>query len=371
MSREKGDVMSEVETRTIEEQTEALVGRLFGALVGTTDLFLIDVGRRLGLYDALAERDATSAELAHATGCAERYVREWLEHQTVARILEVDDPTADPLTRRYSLPEAHREPLTSPDSLVYVGSFAYTATALARPVGWMEEAFRTGRGIPYERYGEEGVRVQAALTSPMYANLLTSDWIPSLPDLETRLEQAGARVADIACGIGRAAIEIAKRYPNASVNGFDIDEISITIARKNAAEAGVADRVRFEVTNAADLPPSQDYDLVTIFEAVHDMPRPVEVLGAAKGLVSNNGWLLVADEKTGDSFAEPGPLDGFFYGVSVLWCLPQSLAEQPSEAIGTAIRASTMESLAQRAGFSKVETAPIESDFWRFYRLIP
>lgn len=101
------------------------------------------------------------------------------------------------------------------------------------------------------------------------------------------------------------------------------------------------------------------------------MPRPVEALSAARGLVADDGWLLVADEKTGESFAEPGPLDGFFYGVSVLWCLPQSLAEQPSEAIGTVIRSSTMESLARRAGFTSVEVVPIEHDCWRFYRLVP
>lgn len=363
--------MSKVDSQSLEEQTQALVDRVFGSLVGTIDLLLIDVGRRLGLYEALAERDATTKELAHATGCAERYVREWLEHQTVAGILEVDDPAAGPQARRYSLPRGHREPLTDPDSLAYVGSLAYTATALARPVAWMEEAFRSGEGIPYERYGEEGIRVQGALTNPMYANLLTGEWIPALAGLEDRLEWAAARVADIACGIGRAAIEVAKRYPTVSVDGFDIDDLSITIARRNAADAGVADRVRFEVRDAAELPPTRDYDLVTIFEAIHDMPRPVDVLAAARGLVSEDGWVVVADEKTGDSFAEPGPLDSFFYGVSVLWCLPQSLADQPSEAIGTVIRASTFESLAKRAGFSKVEIAPIDSDFWRFYRLIP
>jgi SAM-dependent methyltransferase len=363
--------MAQIQGSSLEERTGAFVERVFGSLVGATDLFVIDLGRRLGLYEALAEAGATSNELADHTGCAERYVREWLEHQAVSGILDVDDVHADPSSRRYSVPEAHREPLIDQDSLAYVGAMAYAATALARPVAWMVDAFKTGAGVPYERYGEEGVAVQGALSRPMFASLLTTEWLPSLPELEARLQkEAGVRIADVACGIGLAAIEIAKRYPHVTVDGFDSDETSIAVARKNAAEAGVADRVRFEVRDGADRSSSDTYDLITIFEAIHDMSRPVEVLAATKDLIANDGWLIIADENTGESFAESGPLDGFFYGVSVLWCLPQSLAKQPSEAIGTAIRASTMESLAKRAGFSKVEIAPIENDFWRFYRLI-
>jgi hypothetical protein len=110
---------------------------------------------------------------------------------------------------------------------------------------------------------------------------------------------------------------------------------------------------------------------VTIFEAVHDLARPVDALRAAKRMVADGGRFVVADERTGDSFAEPGPLDGFFYGVCVLACLPQSLAEQPSEAIGAVIRPSTMAALAERAGFTETTILPVEDDFWRFYELVP
>lgn len=156
-----------------------------------------------------------------------------------------------------------------------------------------------------------------------------------------------------------------------AVDGFDLDETSIAIARRNAAEAGVSDRVRFEVRDGSDPELAGAYDVITIFEAIHDMSNPVGVLQGARKLLADGGVLIVADERTGDSVTEPGPVDSFFYTASVLYCLPQSLAEQPSEAIGTVIRASTMKSLARRAGFSKVEIAPIENDFWRFYRLIP
>ncbi|MPZ92693.1 MAG: methyltransferase domain-containing protein [Actinobacteria bacterium] len=192
------------------------------------------------------------------------------------------------------------------------------------------------------------------MTRPAYARLLATEWVPSLPELEARLAgMPPARVADIGCGVGRAATALAQRYPLIRVDGFDLDETSIDLARKHAAERGVADRVHFEARDASDASLVGEYELITIFEAVHDMSRPVEVLAAARRLLASGGWLIVADEKTGDSFADPGPFDGFLYGVSVLWCLPQSLAEKPSEAIGTAIRASKMESLARRAGFSK------------------
>ena len=358
--------------QSVEEQSGEFVERMFESLVGAVNLFSIDLGRRLGLYEALAPGPATSGELAERAGCDERYVREWLEHQAVVGLIEPDEPAARDHERRYSIPDAHRESLLDPDSLLFVGGLAYAATALARPVEWLVEAFRTGDGVPYSRYGREGVEVQDALTRPAFARLLTTEWVPALPELEARLLEApAARVADIACGVGRAAIALAQRYPEITVDGFDFDESSIDLARKHAAEAGVADRVRFESKDASDASITGEYDLITIFEAVHDMSRPVAVLAAARRLLAPEGWLIVADEKTGDSFAEPGPFDGFLYGVSVLWCLPQSRSEQPSEAIGAAIRSSKVESLAQSAGFSKTEIAPIEYDFWRFYRLIP
>ncbi|MPZ92692.1 MAG: hypothetical protein GEU68_13905 [Actinobacteria bacterium] len=137
-----------VEQHSIEEQSGQFVERMFGSLVGAIDLFSIDLGRRLGLYGALMQGPATSAELAERAGCDERYVREWLEHQTVVGIIEADDPAAAGHGRRYSIPGAHRESLLDPDSLGYVGGLAYAATVLARPVECMVEAFRTGDGVP-------------------------------------------------------------------------------------------------------------------------------------------------------------------------------------------------------------------------------
>ncbi|MGH2694786.1 MAG: SAM-dependent methyltransferase [Actinomycetota bacterium] len=365
--------MSQVtEEPSVEDKAGAFAERLFGAALGATDLLLIDLGQRLELYAPLVGSAAlTSGELAQQTGCSERYVREWLEHQASTGILEVDDAGNDADRRRYSLPDAHAEVLLNKDSLAYGGALAKLPVVLGRAVEWVADAFKTGEGVPYERYGAEGVEVQAEFTNAMFKNLLASEWFPAIPEVHSRLQSdPPARVADIACGAGVAAIEIAKAYPKVHVDGFDLDEFSIDLARRAAKEAGVDDRVRFEVRDVADESLAGVYDVISIFEALHDMSNPVGAVRSAKRMLAEGGVLIVADENTGASFAEPGPLDSFYYGVSVLYCLPQSLSEQPSAAIGTVIRAATMESLAKEAGFREMETLPIENDFWRFYRFV-
>ncbi|MFN2526107.1 MAG: SAM-dependent methyltransferase, partial [Actinomycetota bacterium] len=161
--------MAQLVDQTLEEKAGAFVERAFGGLMGALDLYLIDLGVRLGLYAELREGPATSAELAGRAGCDERYIREWLEQQAIAGVLDVDDPSGAPIERRYSIPEAHLESLLNPDSPLYVGVLANCATIVARPVEWMVEAFRTGDGVPYERYGQEGVELQAGLSRPMYS----------------------------------------------------------------------------------------------------------------------------------------------------------------------------------------------------------
>jgi SAM-dependent methyltransferase len=361
-----------IDDKVLEERTEAFVERIFGAAVGAGDLFLMDLGVRLGLYAALHDAGvAGSQEIADRTGCSERYVREWLEQQAVAGILDIERAEGGDALR-YSLPEAHARCLLDPDSLNYVGAIAKATTVFGRAVEWVADAFRTGEGIPYERYGLDGVEVQAEFTRPMFKNLLTTEWLPSLPEVHGRLlSDPPAKVADIACGVGIAAIEIAKAYPKVSIDGLDLDETSIAIARRNATEAAVTDRVRFEVRDGADSDGANTYDVVTIFEAIHDMSDPISVLKGARQLLADGGTLIVADEHTGESVTDPGPIDSFFYIASVLYCLPQSLASQPSAAIGTVIRTPTMKSLGHAAGFSRVEILPIENDFWTFYKLIP
>jgi 2-polyprenyl-3-methyl-5-hydroxy-6-metoxy-1,4-benzoquinol methylase len=193
-----------------------------------------------------------------------------------------------------------------------------------------------------------------------------------VPDLDARLRaEPAARVADVACGTGWSSLAIARAYPKVQVDGFDLDDESIRLAQANLAGSELAERVRFEVRDAAELA-GAGYDLVTVFEAVHDLARPVEVLRALRELLAEDASVLIADERAAERFAAPGDeLERIFYVWSVMHCLPVGMAEQPSAATGTAMRPDTLRAYAEEAGFSRFEILPIENDFWRFYRLKP
>ncbi|MGH3051418.1 MAG: class I SAM-dependent methyltransferase [Gaiellaceae bacterium] len=190
--------------------------------------------------------------------------------------------------------------------------------------------------------------------------MLGNEWLASIEDVHHRLQaDPPARVADIACGAGWSSIAIARAYPKAHVDGYDVDDASIAIARANAAEVGLEDRVNFQVRDAGDPALAGRYDLVTVFEAVHDMPRPVEVLGAMRRLAGEGGTVLVLDEKVADEFGAPGDdVERLMYTYSVLCCLPVGLSEQPSAATGTVMRTSTLRRYAREAGFRGRRGAP-------------
>ncbi len=364
--------MAEQITQTADQRRDVLVERLFEAVLGINDLCMVYVGDRLGFYRTLADiGTATSAELAAATSTHERYVREWLEQQAVTGILEVDDPDLEAGARRYRIPDGHEEVLTERDSLNYLAPFARMMAGIVRPLPAVMEAFRSGGGVPYAEYDADFCEGQAEMNRVQFVNLLGSEWLPAVPDVHARLrEDPPARVADVACGTGWSSIALASAYPKISVDGFDLDEYSIALAHKNLAGTGLEDRVRFEVRDAGDPTLAGGYDLVTVFEAIHDMARPVEVLRTVRGLLAEGGSVIIADERVAEKFAAPGDdVERLMYGWSVLHCLPVGMAEQPSAATGTAMRPETLRRYAAGAGFQDVEVLPIENDFWRFYRL--
>ena len=231
------------------------------------------------------------------------------------------------------------------------------------------DAYRTGRGVSIE--GQDAIEAQGDFNRPWLVNSFTTEYLPQVADVHAKL-QAGARVADVACGAGWAAISIARGYPNTTVDGFDFDEPSIELARANAREAGVADRVTFRARDAAEVSTADRYDLVVIVEAVHDMSRPVDVLAAVRGLLAPGGTVIVADERVADAFHAPAdPTEQLFYGYSVLDCLPAGMMSQPAAETGTVMRRDTMQRYATQAGYSATSVLPIENDFLRFYRLDP
>ena len=353
---------------------DALAGRIFQSVLGAMDLFNLYLGDRLGLYRALADGGpATSGELAARAGIAERYAREWLEQQAVGGMLEVDDAEQDATVRRYSLPTGHDEVLLDQDSLSYLAYVGRFVASIGQATPSVLEAFRTGGGVSWAAYGADAREGQAEQNRPLFLNLLGSAWLPAIEDVHARLgADPPARVADIGCGAGWSSIALAKAYPNARVDGFDLDEPSIELARANAVEHGVGDRVSFQVRDVADPALAGRYDLVMGFEMLHDLSRPVEALRVMRGLLVEGGAVLIMDEKVAERFTAPGDeVERLYYGFSTLCCLPAGMAEQPSAGTGTVMRPDTLRRYALEAGFRDVEVLPIEHEQFRFYRPIP
>ncbi len=346
---------------------DALVQRLFDGVLGMIDVYTVYMGDRLGIYRALAEGKATEEEIATATGSDRRYLREWLEQQAVAGLIEVDEASKPAKERRYTLPDAHAEVLLDRDSPSYMAAFARMMAGLVRPLPQVMEAFRTGEGVAYATFDVDFLAGQGEMNRVQFVNSLASEWMPALPDVHERL-QSGGRVADVACGAGWSTIALARAYPRAEVHGLDLDAASIELARANAAAEGM--ELRFEARDAADPGLSGHYDLVTCFEAVHDMARPVESLRGMRSLLGDDGVLLIGDERVADRFTAPGDeVERLMYGFSVFHCLAVGREEQPSAATGTAMRPETLRGYAEAAGFAGFAILPIENDFWRFYRL--
>jgi SAM-dependent methyltransferase len=230
-------------------------------------------------------------------------------------------------------------------------------------------AFRVGNAPPPLPWEPEG---RAEANRARFINLPGSEWLPAIVDVDVRLRaEPPARVADVACGTGWSSIAMARAYPYISVDGVDLDHDAIAAARRNAERAGVADRVRFSVTDAADLGGPVGYDLVTIFEALHDMSRPVDALRAAGQMLSEDGTLLVVDGLVADEFTVPAsPREQHEYGWSVVSCLPGAMGDPQTAATGAVMRPSVLRQYALQAGFDGVEVLPIHTDYWRFYRLL-
>jgi SAM-dependent methyltransferase len=352
---------------------DALVERLFQASLASMDLLGVYLGTRLGLYAALSRDGAlTSSELAMSAGVNERYGREWLEQQAATGLLVVDDPAAGAEARRYTLPAGHDEALLDEGSLNYAAPMAWLLVACTRPLDDLLKAFRSGEGIPFDRYGADAHEGQAAFTRPMFEQLLGSEWFPAVPDLDARLRaEPPARVADLACGQGRSSIAITRAYPNVRVDGIDSDEASINAAQANLIHSGVEDRVSFRLADAAHLDPTGGYDVVHIFESLHDMSHPVEVLTAARGC---SPTVVPCSSATSASVTCSPPADDlerFCYGFSILHCLPVGMVGADAVGTGTVMRSDTVRRYATASGLSGFEILPVENDFYRYYRLTP
>jgi 2-polyprenyl-3-methyl-5-hydroxy-6-metoxy-1,4-benzoquinol methylase len=355
--------------------SDGLAARLSRSRLGMFDVMSVYVGDRLGLYRALHDGGpATPAELARRAGIDGRYAREWLEQQAASDLLEVDNVGAAPEDRRFRLPEAYVEPLLNAESPYAIAAAARGMVACAKVLPQLMEAYRSGGGVDWSAFGADMMEAQGDSNRPWLVNSLGAELLPAIPDVHARLmADPPARVADVACGVGWAAIAIARAYPMVRVDGFDLDDSSIELATQNASAAGVADRVTFAVRDAADSAAVGQYDLAVIIEAIHDMSRPVEALAAVHRMLRPNGIALVVDEKTGDAFSAPaGETERMHYGYSIFTCLPAAMTERPTAATGAVMRADTLRRYASEAGFTALEPLSEPSlETLRFYRLTP
>ena len=364
--------MTTADSRPSEAGQNPLDERIFAAVIASFELAAVHLGVRLGWYQALTEAAATAPELAERAGTDPRYAREWLEQQAVAGYLYVDDVRAEPDARRYRLPAEHREVLLDELSLSYMPPFVWQALAFTRNVDRLIEVYRTGGGLSWAEMGPDARESEAAVNRPYYLGPFATEDLPSLLAVDTALH-AGGRVADVGCGMGWSSIGVARAYPNARVDGYDIDEPSIQQARRNAVEAGVADRVHFQVGDVGELDDADRtgvYDLAMALEAVHDLPDPVAVLAAMRRMIRPGGTVLVVDERVGEEFTAPGDdVERLMYGFSLTCCLPDGLATQPSVGTGTVMRPPTLRRYAREAGFAGIDVLPIENPVFRFYQL--
>lgn len=360
-------------TTTPEEiySAEALSDRLFAAALGTFDVFAVYVGDRLSYYKTLGEHGPlTTHELADKAGTEERYTREWLEQQAVSGLVYVAEMSADGHSRRFALPAEYAAVLTDELSLSYLAPLARMIAAAGMKLSAVVNAHRNGGGVSWDEFGVDMRESQADMNRPSFVNLLAQQWFAGVPELADRLSQ-GARVADIGSGYGWSAIGLAVGYDMITVDGFDLDEPSINDASVHAVEARVADRVTFRAIDAGDPSVAGDYDIVAAFECIHDMPDPVSTLATMRRIVTDDRIVVVMDEKVSEAFhPDADEVEQLMYGFSNFICLPDGMAHLHSAGTGTVMRPDTLRKYAREAGFADIEILPIETDMWRFYRLV-
>jgi 2-polyprenyl-3-methyl-5-hydroxy-6-metoxy-1,4-benzoquinol methylase len=344
--------MSAVE-QAVEVDGDKLMQFVFRAVdeVGATlNAALVVMGDKLGLYRALAGTGGlTSAELAERTGTAERYVREWLNAQAAGGFVSYD-----PEAERYALPPEQAVALTDSDSPAYLPGFFQIALGSVIDSPSIMEKARNGDGFGWHEHVHDVHEGCERFFRPGYNAHLIGEWLPALGGVVEKLEQ-GALVADVGCGHGASTLLMAQAFPNSTFVGSDYHEESIETARARAHEAGVADRVSFHVAPAAGYK-GGEYDLVTMFDCLHDMGDPV---GAARHVRSTLGpdgtWMIVepnAADRTEDNF---NPVGRAYYAFSTLLCTPASLSQEVGLALGAQAGESRIREVVQGAGFTEFE----------------
>jgi SAM-dependent methyltransferase len=331
-----------------EDKLNAFMGQVVGELGATVNAGLIVIGDRLGLYKAMAQAGPiTSAELAEKTGTAERYVREWLNAQAAGGFVEYN-----PQTKRYLLPPEQALALANEDSPAFVCGAFELATASLKSREHIESAFRTGAGFGWHEH-DLGVSTGCErFFRPGYNANLVSSWLPALDGVEGKLG-VGAKVADVGCGLGASTRLMAEAYPRSKFTGFDYHHESIDLARKETKEAGLQDRAQFEVAPAAGFP-GTGYDLITMFDCLHDMGDPVGAARHVRQALAPDGTWMIVEPAAGDKVEQNlNPVGRAYYAFSTFLCTPSSLSQDVGLALGAQAGEARIRDVAAAAGFTR------------------
>jgi 2-polyprenyl-3-methyl-5-hydroxy-6-metoxy-1,4-benzoquinol methylase len=323
----------------------------------------VAIGHRLGLYPALAQGPATPEEFAQRTGCHRRYLTEWLKGQAAGGYVSYDPPTG-----AFFLTEEQAFCLADPNGPNIPAAFV-AALGYLRAEPQLTEAFRTGAGVAWHEHHADVFVGVDAFYRPGYVAELVPNWIPALDGVEAKLV-AGGRVADVACGLGSSSVLIGEAFPQATIVGSDYHAESIDLARKRAADAGLSDRITFEVARA-DSFTGDGYDLIAMFDALHDLGDPLAAARRVREAIAPDGtWLLVepyAPEKVEDTF---NPVGRLYYAGSTFLCVPNALSQHGGHALGAQAGESAIRDLVTEAGFTRFRTVA-QTPFNLVYEIRP
>src|SRR4051812_3026495 len=348
-----------------EAKLEAFMGKVVTELGAGLGLPMHRLGDQLGIWKAMAGAGPlTATDVAERTGCHERYIEEWLAAETTGGYIEYDAAA-----RTYTLPDEVAFAMADESSPVFLGGAWQVATSVFEALPKLAEAYRTGGGVAWADHTHNLFEGVERFFRPGYNAYLVSTWLPSLDDVVDKLER-GAKVADVGCGHGASTIIMAEAYPNSTFTGFDYHDASIVSARKAAAEAGVADRVSFEVAPAQSYP-GTGYDLVTFFDCLHDMGDPEGAARHVRSTLADDGtWMLVEPYSNGDLVADSNPVGRVFYASSASICLPASLADEGRRGLGNQVGDTEWSEILGDAGFSSCVRAT-ETPFNRVFEVRP
>ena len=342
-----------IEATTVDEsKLMDFVFRAVDEVGGTLNCALVVMGDRLGYYRAMAESGPiTPGELAERTATAEPYAREWLNAQAAGTYVDYDPDTA-----RYTLPPEQAMALTDETSPVFLPGFFQFAFGTVLDAPEIFRVARTGDGLGWHQHNTDVHAGCERFFRPGYVANLVAAWLPALEGVVDKLER-GARVADVGCGHGASSILMAQAFPKSSVAGFDYHDASIAAARERAAEAGLNGQVRFEVAAAGALPVG-GYDLVTTFDALHDMGDPVGAARRVREAIVDDGTWMIVEPAAGDRVEDNlNPVGRVYYSYSTLLCTPSSLSQEVGLAIGTQAGPARIRDVVTAAGFTRFRVA--------------